>query len=56
MLTSTDNAFLTDLIKRNNNKLGISLSLGTVNFLLGYIFDLAVTKFVAIISSLHGLT
>ena len=56
MLTLTDNAFLTDTIKRDNNKYDISSSLGTVNFLLGTIFDLAFTKFVLLISFLHNPT
>ena len=45
--------FLTDTTKCGNNKHDISSNLGTVNFLLGTIFDLAVTKFVVIILFLH---
>ena len=56
MLTSTDNAFLTDTTKRDNDKHDISSSLGTVNSLLGTIFNLAVTKFVVITSSLRNRT
>ena len=56
MLTSIDNAFITNTIKRDNNKHDIISSLGTVDFLLGTIFNLAVTKFVVIMSFLHNRT
>ena len=50
ILTWTYNAFLTETIKRNNNKQDIISSLGTANFLFGTIFDLTVCNFVTISS------
>ena len=49
ILTWTDNAFLGETIKRDNNKHYINSSLGTVNFLFGTVFDFGVNKFLTIL-------